>query len=89
MQTVEFQQALEQLIQTAQEQPTAIMCAEAVEWRCHRSLVSDALLVRGVDVRHIHDASTPKPHRLTSFAQVRGTTVTYPSPDPQQHLEYD
>ena len=89
LQTPEFQRALEQLIQTAQDQPTVIMCAEAVEWRCHRSLVSDTLLVRGIDVRHIYDSASAKPHKLTSFAQVRGTTVTYPSPDPQQHLEYD
>ncbi len=89
MQTPEFANALEALIETAGRQPTAIMCAEAVEWRCHRSLVSDALLARAIDVRHIHDTSSPKPHKLTSFAEVHGESVTYPSTDPQQTLEYE
>jgi hypothetical protein len=53
-----------------------------VPWRCHRSLVSDALLVRGVEVRHILGASRSEPHRLTAFARVEGTRITYPEPRP-------
>lgn len=59
----------------------ALMCAEAVPWRCHRSLVADALLVRGVTVDDIIGPHPPRPHRLTPFAQVDGTSITYP---PQQ-----
>lgn len=58
-------------------QPTAIMCSEAVPWRCHRSLVSDALIAKGVEVQHILDTKT-SPHRLTSFAVVDGEEVSYP-----------
>jgi uncharacterized protein (DUF488 family) len=56
----------------------AIMCAEAVPWRCHRSLIADSLLARGMPVAHIMSASKAEPHKLTSFARVSGTTVTYP-----------
>jgi uncharacterized protein (DUF488 family) len=56
----------------------AIMCAEAVPWRCHRSLIADSLLARGIPVAHIMSVSKAEPHKLTSFAQVAGTTVTYP-----------
>jgi len=58
-----------------------IMCAEAVPWRCHRSLVADALTVRGVEVRHIVSRAEPATHSLTPFAQVRGGRITYPPPD--------
>jgi uncharacterized protein (DUF488 family) len=54
------------------------MCAEAVPWRCHRSLIGDALLARGVDVEDILSASSRKPHRYTPFAKVDGARVTYP-----------
>jgi uncharacterized protein (DUF488 family) len=54
------------------------MCAEAVPWRCHRSLVADALAVRGVEVAHITGPSAPRPHKLTPFAVVEGTRITYP-----------
>jgi len=57
------------------------MCAEAVPWRCHRSLVGDALLVRGVEVRDIMSATSAPEHRLTKFASVNGTTITYPAED--------
>jgi len=57
----------------------AIMCAESVPWRCHRSLIADALAARGVPVRHIMSATRLDPHKLTSFARVEGTQVTYPS----------
>jgi uncharacterized protein (DUF488 family) len=79
MQTPEFEAALERLIETAAHERTAIMCAEAVPWRCHRSLISDALLVRGVPVEHILNASPAHPHTLTPFARVEGASVTYPS----------
>ena len=60
---------------------TAIMCAEAVPWRCHRSLISDALTVRGVEVRHITGMSDPARHALTPFARVAQGRTTYPPPD--------
>jgi uncharacterized protein YeaO (DUF488 family) len=78
MQTPEFAAALDRAIELAQERPTALMCAEAVPWRCHRSLVADALLVRGARVLHIISKAEPKPHSLTPFARVQGTQVTYP-----------
>jgi uncharacterized protein (DUF488 family) len=78
MQTPDFEAALDRAIELAKSCPTALMCAEAVPWRCHRSLVADALLVRGVRVLHVTSASEPKPHALTLFARVRGTQVTYP-----------
>src|SRR5439155_5777412 len=59
----------------------AIMCAEAVPWRCHRSLISDALIVRGVEVRHVTSRSKPERHTLTLFARVQGGRITYPPPD--------
>ena len=79
MQTEEFVAAVEELIEVASRQPTAIMCAEAVPWRCHRSLVADALLVRGVDVLDIISEKSSKPHTLTRFAHVEGTRITYPA----------
>lgn len=78
MQTEEFQTGLQQLIEVAGEQRVAIMCAEAVPWRCHRSLVGDALLVRGIIVEDIMSATQRKPHRLTAFAEVNGTEIIYP-----------
>jgi len=79
MQTDEFEAALDRVIQLAKERPTALMCAEAVPWRCHRSLVADALTVRKIRVLEIISASAPKEHTLTQFARVRGTHITYPS----------
>jgi uncharacterized protein (DUF488 family) len=77
MQTREFPDALEALITLAAETPAAIMCAEAVPWRCHRSLISDALLARGITVLEIMSATHAQPHALTPFARVQGTEVTY------------
>ena len=79
MQTPEFEQALEELIATARRQPTAVMCAEAVPWRCHRSLIADALTVRGVVVKHITSPLKAQAHRLTPFVRVEGTRITYPA----------
>ncbi len=57
------------------------MCAEAVPWRCHRSLIADALVARGVEVLHIIGPGRPQPHRLTSFAIFDEGGITYPGPD--------
>jgi len=81
MQTGPFVQALDELIAFANAQTTAIMCAEAVPWRCHRSLVGDALLIRGVVVIDIMGPGNSRPHKLTPFARVDGTAVTYPPAD--------
>ncbi len=78
MQTEEFEEGLQDLIDLAQQRKTAIMCAEAVPWRCHRSLIGDALLVRGIDVADIMSKSSVKPHTLTPWAEVSGTGITYP-----------
>lgn len=76
METDAFRSALDSLISTASADPTAIMCAEAVPWRCHRSLISDALTARGVEVLHILDDAL-KPHKLTSFARIIGGEPRY------------
>lgn len=78
MQTAEFRSAVDQLIELAEHDRLALMCAEAVPWRCHRSLVADALLVRGIQTEDIRSATQLMPHRLTPFASVRGTEITYP-----------
>jgi uncharacterized protein (DUF488 family) len=78
MQTPEFAGAVKEVMALARSERVALMCAEAVPWRCHRSLVADALSVRGVEVRHIMSAASVKPHSLTSFARVDGEAVTYP-----------
>jgi uncharacterized protein (DUF488 family) len=79
MQTPEFEAGLKALIQTAKRQQVAIMCAEAVPWRCHRSLIGDALEVRGIAVEDIMSATRTQAHELTSFATVEGSHVTYPA----------
>lgn len=81
MQTEEFRQNLEKLLQLAGRRPTAIMCAESVPWRCHRSLVADVLTARGIPVFHIMSKTQANPHRLTAFARVEGDQVLYPPPD--------
>jgi len=78
MQTEDFKQALTTLIELAKDKVTAIMCAEAVPWRCHRSLVGDALTVRNIHVKDIITDKSPNEHKLTSFAVVDGTDITYP-----------
>ena len=79
MQTPEFEAALRHVIELAEAEPTVLMCAEAVPWRCHRSLVADALTVRGWRVLEIVSATRPTEHKLTPFARVSGTSVTYPA----------
>ena len=79
MQTAAFAQALDELMTLARQTPTAIMCAEAVPWRCHRSLIADALLARGWAVFDVMSPASAPPHKLRPFALVRGTRVTYPA----------
>jgi uncharacterized protein (DUF488 family) len=79
MQTPEFEQSLEELIRLAKQERIAIMCAEAVPWRCHRSLIADALLVRGIRTEDIMSPTRRQVHVLTPFAKVRGNMVTYPA----------
>ena len=79
MQTPGFEEGINELIKLAKEDgPVAIMCAEAVPWRCHRSLIADALLVRRVRVEHIMTPKTLKEHSLTKWAHVNGKQITYP-----------
>lgn len=78
MQTPEFEKGLEKLILLSQNQIMAIMCAEAVPWRCHRSLVGDALMIRGFEVHNIFSKKKEELHKLTSFAKVKGLQITYP-----------
>jgi uncharacterized protein (DUF488 family) len=78
MQTPEFEQSLRELIRLTNQGWIALMCAEAVPWRCHRSLIADALLVRGIRTEDIMSPTRRQVHTLTPFAKVRGTTITYP-----------
>jgi uncharacterized protein (DUF488 family) len=79
MQTPEFEDALGELIKLIQERTTVYCCAEAVFWRCHRQLVSDALTVRGHAIGHIFNVSKVEEHGLTKFVKADGTRLTYPS----------
>jgi uncharacterized protein (DUF488 family) len=78
MQTQPFAQGVARLVELSRERRTAIMCAEAVPWRCHRSLVADALAARAIPVVEILSATSYRDHALTPFARVAGTAVTYP-----------
>lgn len=78
MQTPEFEEQIQALLQMAKKHRIALMCAEAVPWRCHRSLIGDALIVRGIRTEDIISLTQSRLRTLTPFAQVRGTTVTYP-----------
>jgi uncharacterized protein (DUF488 family) len=78
MQTEEFLHGLEELIAISRQQRTTIMCAEAVPWRCHRSLVADALNVRDIPVIEILSATSYRDHKLTPFARAQGSSITYP-----------
>jgi len=79
MQTPEFAQGLARAESLARTKRCALMCAEAVPWRCHRSLLADALAVRGYLVAHIMTPTRANPHKLTSFARVRGLSILYPA----------
>lgn len=78
MQTADFAENLVRLIELARGDRVALMCAEAVPWRCHRSLIADALVVHGVSTCEILSPTRLQPHKLTPFACVRGTEITYP-----------
>ncbi len=87
MQTPEFKLNIEELIQLAKHERVALMCAEAVPWRCHRSLIADALLVRGIRTEDIMSPIRRTVHILTPFAKARGTTITYPAEMPPGKLK--
>ena len=78
MQTKEFTENLLNLIALAKENRLVVMCAEALPWRCHRSLIADALLIRSVEVKHILTKDNIVPHRLSEWAHIEGTKITYP-----------
>jgi uncharacterized protein (DUF488 family) len=80
MQTTEFESELRKLLELASQKQVAVMCAEAVPWRCHRSLIADVLSVRGILVEHIIGKSGRYPHKMTSFANVEGIKIIYPEP---------
>lgn len=80
MQSSDFADNIERVAQLSGSERCVLMCAEAVPWRCHRSLIGDALLVRGVRVEDIIGPKGRKPHQLTAFAQVDGTRLSYPPP---------
>jgi len=82
MQTPEFARSLKELIALADQERSALMCAEAVPWRCHRSLIADALLVHGIQTEDIMSPSCRTVHTLTPFAKVCGGTITYPAEVP-------
>jgi uncharacterized protein (DUF488 family) len=79
MQTAAFHDAIDALIAAGKRKRTAIMCAEAVPWRCHRSLIADALTIRGIPVVEILSETNYRGHILTPFARVEGLSITYPS----------
>ena len=81
MGTEEFEKSLDELIALATRERTAIMCAEAVPWRCHRSLIADALLARGIQALEITSATQTRPHSLTPWAKLVGMRVIYPTPE--------
>jgi uncharacterized protein (DUF488 family) len=78
METPEFENGLARLMDAAGTRRAAVMCAEAVPWRCHRSLIGDALVARGAEVFELSSMTRSQPHRMTPFAQVEGTRVSYP-----------
>ena len=85
MATPEFRRALDELLARAADEDVAVMCAEAVPWRCHRNLIADAAVARGVDVRHITGPSAPSRHKLSRHGVVRADgTVSYPAPTAAQ-----
>jgi uncharacterized protein (DUF488 family) len=80
MQSPQFADQVRRVAELARAERCVLMCAEAVPWRCHRSLIGDALVIRGVRVEHIIGSKGRKPHVLTAFAHVEGTNITYPPP---------
>jgi uncharacterized protein (DUF488 family) len=84
MQTTEFDAGLQRLIRLALQKRSAVMCAEAVPWRCHRSLIGDALIAHRICVKDITSKTCAQLHRLTSFGRVRNERVTYPDSNPRR-----
>lgn len=78
MLTEEFERGLQRLVELARQRTTAMMCAEAVPWRCHRTLVADAAFARGIHVEHIMSVQASRTHQLTRFARLEGDRVWYP-----------
>ena len=87
MQTRDFKEAIAGLEERARERPTAIMCAEAVPWRCHRFLIADALTHAGWQVRHITGPAAPSTHKFTPFLRIDGDRLTYPPEQPVLDLK--
>ena len=79
MQTATFRRNLDRCIDFGKSERVVVMCAEAVPWRCHRSLIADALTVAGWRVLHIQSRRTARPHRRTPFLRVRGGALRYPA----------
>jgi uncharacterized protein (DUF488 family) len=79
-QTPDFETGINELIRLARDRTVAVMCAEALPWRCHRSLVADALVVRGIEVEHIITLKKRTEHSMTKWAKVVGKQITYPEP---------
>jgi len=79
MQSAAFKESLERCVELASVERVALMCAEAVPWRCHRSLIADAMVARGIDALEIASETRVRPHTLTPFAHVAGCEVTYPA----------
>ncbi len=78
MQTPAFKKGINSLLTLHKKHKLVLMCAEALPWRCHRSLLADALIIRGIKVCHIVGKNSKKEHRMTSFAKVKGKNITYP-----------
>jgi uncharacterized protein (DUF488 family) len=87
MQTESFSEALEEILTLAASGTPALMCAEAVPWRCHRSLIADALMARGLAVGHILGRGPVRPHLFTPFGRAEGPRVWYPAPEPTEEPE--
>ena len=85
MQTSMFKESLNRCIALAKREQCVLMCAEAVPWRCHRSLIADALVARGIEVREITSGARARLHSLTPWARVTGTKVTYPAARTANH----
>ena len=86
MQTGPFKEALDKLIAVSKKHPTAIMCAEALPWKCHRSLVSDSLTAKGIPVEHLLSPQKRQPHTMTPFAKVQNGELLYPKDKQQLEL---
>ena len=81
METAEFREARDRLIETSRDTPTSVMCAESLWWRCHRRMLADGLVAAGCEVVHIMDRGKLEPHRLTSAARIEGDAVVYDVPE--------